>query len=129
MKIAMMGAWNTDSGASIHAELIGREWVKMGIDLKVFTFYRHAFHGMAFTRKEDEDYVSRCFTVQGFPEPHMDTAPFLENDYDIFVAQDLGMLPREQLLDIFPYIKKKAKTINVIHDGELSTKPNFFKFD
>ena len=34
MKIAMMGAWNTDSGASIHAELIGRSWIEKGIDLK-----------------------------------------------------------------------------------------------
>jgi hypothetical protein len=129
MKIAMMGAWNSDSGASIHAELIGRAWVNMGIDLKVFTFFKHAFHGFAHTKKEDEDYVTRCFTAFGFPTSEMDTAALLDADYDIFVVQDLGMLPVDHLLDIFPQIKKKAKTVNVIHDGELSKKPNFFKFD
>ena len=129
MKIGMMGAWNTDSGASIHAELVGRAWVEMGIDLKVFTFFKHAFHGTALTKKEDEPYVTRCFKAYGFPNPELDAAPVLEADYDIFIAQDLGMLPIPQLLEIFPAIKKKAKTVNVIHDGELSRKPGFFKFD
>jgi hypothetical protein len=129
MKIAMMGAWNSDSGASIHAELLGREWIQKGIDLKVFSFYKHAFHGTAITKKEDENYVTRCFPAYGFPDSEMDIASLLEADYDIFVAQDLGMLPMDHLLDVFPQIKKKAKTVNVIHDGSLSNKPNFFKFD
>jgi hypothetical protein len=131
MKIAMMGAWNTDSGASIHAELIGRAWVEMGIDLKVFTFYRHSFHGTAITAKprEEEKYVSRCFTVYGAPHPEFDTKPILNADFDVFVVEDLGMLPMPQLLAIFPQIKKKAVTVNVIHDGDLSDKPEFFKFE
>jgi hypothetical protein len=129
MTIAMMGAWNTDSGASIHAELIGRAWVEKGIDLKVFSFYKHAFHGTALTKKQDENYVTRCFKAYGFPNPEMQTAPLLETDFDIFVAEDLGMLPMEHLLNIFPEIKKKAKTVNVIHDGELSRKSGYFKFD
>ncbi len=129
MKVAMMGAWNTDSGASIHAELVGRAWVNKGIDLKVFSFYRHSFHGTALTKKVDEDYVRRCFTVYGTPNPEMDTASLLDEDFDIFVTQDLGMLPMSHLLDIFPQIKKKAKTVNVVHDGELSKKPEYFKFD
>ncbi|MEA3488781.1 MAG: hypothetical protein U9R44_00360 [Candidatus Omnitrophota bacterium] len=131
MKIAMLGSWNTDSGASIHAELVGRAWVEMGIDLRVFSFYRHSFHGTALTKTalEEENYVTRCFTVYGVPTPEMNTTPLLEEDYDIFVVQDLGMIPMTHLLDIFPQIKKKAKTINVIHDGELSEKPEFFHFD
>ena len=129
MKIGMMGAWNTDSGASIHAELVGRAWVEMGIDLKVISFYRHSFHGTALTKKVDEDYVTRCFTVYGVPHPELDATPILESDFDIFVTQDLGMIPMANLLNIFPQIKKKAKTVNVVHDGELSKKPEYFKFD
>ncbi len=134
MKIAMMGAWNTDSGASIHAELVGRGWARKGIDLKVFSFYRHSFHGTVITKtpEEEEDYVKRCFTVyyeSGFPEAELNPKPLLEEDYDIFVGQDIGMLPLKQLLKIFPEIKKKAKTINVIHDGALSKRPEFFELD
>lgn len=79
MKIALMGAWNTDSGASIHAELIGRAWVEKGIDLKVFTFYRHSYHGTAITKsgEEEENYVKRCFTVYSVPTPSFTPRPFL----------------------------------------------------
>jgi len=131
MKVAMMGSWDTDSGAAVHAELIGRALVDKGVDLKVFSFYRHSFHGTAFTRDpaEEEDYVKRCFTVYGVPNEKMDTAVVLAEDYDIFLVEDLGMIPMKPLLDIFPEIKKKAKTINIIHDGALSDKPEFFKFD
>ncbi|MFQ5952769.1 MAG: hypothetical protein ACE5JK_05115 [Candidatus Omnitrophota bacterium] len=129
MKIGMIGAWNTDSGASIHAELVGRQWVEKGIDLKVFTFYKHAFHGTALTKKEDEPYVTRCFAPYGFHHLPMNTTPLLEADFDIFVAQDLGMLPMAHIMNIFPEIRKKAKTVNVVHDGELSGKPEYFQFD
>jgi hypothetical protein len=131
MKIAMIGSWNSDSGAAIHAELIGRAWIEKGIDLKVFTFYRSSFHGTALTKsaKEEEDYVTRCFTVYGLPNAEMDTKPIVEEDFDILVAEDLGMIPMRDLLKIFPDIKKKAKTVNIIHDGKLSDKPEFFKFD
>jgi len=131
MKIAMIGSWNSDSGAAIHAELVGRAWVEKGIDLKVFTFYRNSFHGTALTKnqQEEEDYVTRCFTVYGIPNAEMNTKPILEEDFDIFIAEDLGMIPMRDLLSIFPAIKKKAKTVNIIHDGELSDKPEFFKFD
>jgi len=131
MKIAMMSAWNTDSGASIHAELIGRAWVEKGIDLKVFSFFRHSFHGTVLTKRahEEEAYVNRCFTVYGVPNAELDVAVLMKEDFDIFVAEDLGMLPMKQLLTIFPEIKKKAKTISIVHDGELSEKEEYFKFD
>lgn len=130
MKIAMIGAWNTGSGASIHAELIGREWVKKGAELSVFSFYDHSFHGKVFTTPPDreEKYVTRCFTKYGDPAPKLDPAGILKGDFDIFVVQDLGMLPIGQLLPIFPEIRKKSRTVNIIHDGEISTKPDFFDF-
>ncbi|MBD3379761.1 MAG: hypothetical protein GF408_04795 [Candidatus Omnitrophica bacterium] len=131
MKIAMMGAWNTDSGASIHAELVGREWVKKGIELKVYTFYRDSYHGTSITAspEEEEEYVTRCFPVY----PHQDIrksdfSGILNSDFDIFITQDLGMLPMKYLLDIFPYVKKKARTVTVIHDNKPSDKPEFFQF-
>jgi glycosyltransferase involved in cell wall biosynthesis len=55
--------------------------------------------------------------------------PFLTADYDIFVVQDLGMLPKDLLGKIFHRIKKKAKTVNVIHDGKLAEDPAFYQFD
>ena len=128
MKIAMMSAWNEDSGVSIHAELIGREWVKMGHDLKVFSFFTHDFHGTAIVGK-DEDYVVRCFTTSGAKSPYLDPRPILEADFEIFVTQDLGMLPKDCLGKIFLHIQKQASTLTVIHDNGPSPDPSFYQFD
>jgi glycosyltransferase involved in cell wall biosynthesis len=123
-----MSAWNTDSGASIHAELIGREWVKAGHQLSVFSFYEYSIHGTALTDK-DEDYVIRCFTTSTHSQVKLDPVPFLREDYEIFVVEDLGMLPQDPLGKIFHWIKRKAKTVTVIHDGRLSDNPSFYQFD
>jgi hypothetical protein len=74
-----MGAWNTDSGASIHSELIGREWINTGHQLTVFSFYEHSIHGTALTNK-DEDFVYRCFTTSNHPNIKLDPLPFLRED-------------------------------------------------
>ncbi len=123
-----MGAWNTDSGASIHAEPIGREWVEAGHHLSVFSFYEYSIHGTAITDK-DEDYVTRCFTTSKHPKVKLNPLPFLREDYEIFVVGDLGMLPQDPLRKIFHWIKRKAKTVNVIHNGGLSEDPSFYQFD
>lgn len=128
MKIGLMGAWNTDSGASIHAELIGREWIKAGHRLSVFSFYEYDIHGTAITDK-DEDYVTRCFTTSTHPQAKLNPIPFLKEDYEIFAVEDLGMLPQDSLGSIFHWIKKRAKTVTVIHDGRLSEDPSFYQFD
>jgi len=128
MKIAMMSAWNEDSGVSIHAELIGREWVKMGHDLKVFSFFTYDFHGTAIIGK-DEDYVVRCFTTPGSKTPYLDPRPILEADFEIFVTEDLGMLPKDGLGKIFHHIQRKASTLTVIHDNCPSADPSLYQFD
>lgn len=128
MKIAMMSAWNEDSGVSIHAELIGREWVKMGHNLKVFSFFTHDFHGTAIVGK-DEDYVVRCFTTSGSKSPYLDPRPSLEADFDIFVTEDLGMLPKDGLGKIFHHIQRKASTVTIIHDNAPSPDPSFYQFN
>jgi len=127
MRIVIMGGWNIASGASVHSELIGRELAK-NHDLLVMSFYKHSFHGLCLTR-EDEDYVVRCFTQYGDKNSKLDPTPFIKENYDIFIVEDLGMLPMGLLANIFPQIKKKAKTINIIHDGMPSSKPGFYKFD
>ncbi|MDI6704200.1 MAG: hypothetical protein QME40_05990 [bacterium] len=128
MDIGMMSAWNQDSGASIHAELIGREWVRMGHQLSVFSFLKTDFHGTAIVC-EDEDYVSRCFTTSQAKPPFLDVQPILKADYDIFITQDLGMLPQDELAKIFHLIKQRARTVTIIHHNRLPSNPSFYQFD
>jgi len=129
MKIAMMSPWDTACGASIHAELIGREWIKMGHELKVF-----APIGEKLTN-EDEPYVSRCYTrdrefIKGIMKQlSLDPELFLKSDYDFFVVQNLETMPMNELLKSWSQIKAKAKTIQVIHEGYLPPYPEFYLFD
>jgi len=130
MKIGMMSSWNTDSGASVHAELVGREWVKMGHSLKVFSFIKKPgyFHGTTFVA-EDEDYVIRCFSCFNAPQVFFDPRPFLLEDYEIFIGEDIGMFPLDELSKIYRFIQKKAKTVNVIHTNVLPDRASFYQID
>jgi len=121
MKIAMMSAWNVACGVSTHAEPIGREWIKAGHELKVFAPQEEDKLPTA----RDESFVSRCYSIRRSPkltvkDLWLDPKPFLEFDYDFFVVQNLELFPIYELIKIFPQIKKKAKTILVIHEGNKS---------
>jgi len=125
LKIAMMTAWNTDSGVAVHAEAVGKAWIEMGHDLRIFTFLKDDFHGEEITA-EDEPFVTRCFG-QSTGTNFLDPRPILSADYDYFVVQDLGMLPKDKLAQIFPLIKRKAKTVHVVHDNSPSADPAFYQ--
>ncbi len=130
MRIAMMSTWNAACGVSTHAELIGREWVRMGHELKVFA---PANDEKVITDK-DESYVTRCYTVdrepvKGLKPSSLDKEVCLESDYDIFIIQNLELMPMDKLLEIWPQIKARAKTIQVIHEGYPPPYPEFYRFD
>lgn len=128
MKIGMMTAWNQDAGPAIHAELIGREWVKMGHELRIFSFLKSDFHGTAIVG-QDEEYVFRCFTPSRAERPFLNARPLVEFQPDFFVTQDIGMLPMNELAKLFHHITRKAKTITVIHDRMLLPNPSFYQFE
>lgn len=125
-RIAMMTAWNTDSGAAIHAEPIAKAWIKQGHDLKIFTFIKEDFHGEEITGV-NESYVTMCFGTT--KTNYLDPLPILSSDYNLFIVQDLGMLPKDKLAKNFSIVKKKAKTMHVVHDNTPSTDPSFYQFD
>jgi len=121
MKIAMMTPWNVACGVSIHAELIGREWVKAGHELKVFAPKEEDKLPTA----RDEPFVRRCYSrgkdfQGGLKGLWLDSEPLLKSDYEVFVAQNLELLPVRELAKIFPEIRSKAITILVIHEGNKS---------
>ncbi len=122
----MIGAWNTDSGVAVHAEPIGKAWVEMGHELTVFSFTEDDFHGEGFTG-EDEDYVIRCMGTK--KANFLDPRPILRHNFDIFIVQDLMMLPIENLVKIFPLIRKKSRTVHIVHENSLPEDSQFYQFD
>ncbi len=127
MKIGIMAAWNTTSGVAMHAEPIAKAFRDMGHEIVVFTFYKDDYHGDGITA-DDEDFVIRCFGTR----PHtkrLDPRPFIDNDYDILLVEDLGMLPIDKLADISHVLRKKAKLIHVVHENRPPEDTWFYKID
>ncbi len=131
MKIGMMCLWNAANGPSIHAELVGRAWVKSGHQLKVFSATKHP--DARPTLQRDENFVIRHFTVEEiFPftrSSWFDPEPILSEDLDVFVAQNVERMPVERLLEVYPDIKERAVTVQVVHEGRAPDDPLFYKFD
>ena len=131
MKIAMMSPWNVACGVSTHAELIGKEWIKAGHKLKLLAPIEEKTQPVT---AKDEPYITRCYTIdrdiKGILKPlSLDPKPFLESDYDFFIVQNLELMPIGKLLEIWPQIKAKARTILVIHEGYLPPYPEFYQLD
>ncbi len=123
MKIAILSRWNTACGVSLLAELVGREWAK---EHEIVVFAPNNIRPVG----EDEEFVVRCYSDEGdHTKTFFDPEPFLEEDYDIFFAQRLEWTPLKNLLEIFPQIKKKAKTVYVIHERKPPTNPIFYEFE
>ncbi len=127
MKIGIMAAWNTTSGVAMHAEPIGKALKKKGHEIIVFTFKAEDYHGEGITGK-DEKYVIRCFGTSNHTNT-LDPRPFLENEFDILLVEDLGMLPAEKLNNIIPILKKKAKIIHVVHENRICEHSWFYQID
>jgi hypothetical protein len=123
----MMAAWNQTSGVSIHSELVGKRWVEQNNVLKVFSFIEKDYHGRSLIGK-DEEYVTRCFGTRQLTN-FFDPTPFLEEDYEIFVAQDINMVPMDKLGKIFHNIKRRSKTVHVVHENRLSKDSSFYQHD
>ena len=109
MKIAMMCLWNAANGASIHAKLVGRAWVKLGHQLRVFSAKKHPDARPNF--QEDEGFVIRHFSVdEVIPVTRatsFDASPLLESDYQVFVAQNVERLPAAKYLKSIRMLRRK----------------------
>jgi hypothetical protein len=127
MKIALLSAWNTDSGVAVHAEPLGKVWLEKGHKLTVFSFIRDDFHGEGFT-SEDEDFVIRCVGTAERTK-YLDPRPILTSDYDVLVVQDSMIFPQDKLARIFSLIRRKAKTVHVVHENVLPEETAFYQFD
>ena len=131
MKIGMMCLWNAANGPAIHAELVGRAWVQSGHKLMVFSSEEHP--DARPTLQKDEDFVIRNFRVDKvYPftrAASFDPSSLLNEEYEVFVAQNVERLPADKLIEVFPEIKKKAVTIQVVHEGKAPEDPLYYKFD
>ncbi len=92
------------SGQSSHAEPIGRAWLEMGHELKVFA---PAGMDLSLIYQQDEPFVRRCYMQDIWGERDrsdyfFDPRPFLEEDYEIFLVEMAAIMPMPELLEHIP---------------------------
>ena len=111
MKIVMMSRWNIPCGVSLHAELIGREWVKMGHDLQVLA----PVEVEGYRCDVDEPYVKRCYTLRNKPGYFFDPEPFLRQDCDIFFDKELMKYSGlgEAMVEVFEERERLKQTLRI----------------
>jgi len=129
LKIALMSRWNAACGTSLLGELIGRELLRRGYKL----FILAPSNDDKLIAPSDEEEVIRCYSIYEFGwrevRKELDPEPFLNLDYNIFMAQGFSFITcEEQFREIFPEIKKKARTIYIVHERNLGLSP-FAEFD
>jgi glycosyltransferase involved in cell wall biosynthesis len=120
-RVALFGRWNATCGVSMHAELIGREFIEMGNELLVFAptlgsankWWHHI------PVREDEDFVIRCYeeASPGGEGGRIRGDGVLSEDYDIFIVESYASIPYRAIHRVLPRINKKARTILVVHEG------------
>ena len=132
-KIAIMTAWNSDSGVFFHAYPLVRAWREMGLEVHVLSFIKEDFHGHVMFGP-DEPFVIRCFGTPGKTN-FLDPRPLLTLDYDVLVLEDLKQLPMAKLALIWHHLRRKARAIvHVLHENSILGRrppqpPEFYAFD
>ncbi len=125
MKIAVMSSYHIDDGASVHSEALVDAWIKMGHKVLVFSFIKDDFPPESSTG-EDERRVIRCFS--GRHKKFIDPRPILISDFDIFVVENLRLLPIDELAKIFTLIRNRSRTIHIVHESSLPDETWFYQF-
>ena len=126
MKIAILSRWNATCGVSLHAELLGRAFYRMGYEVKVFAPTHESanrdWHHKPLDVK-DEPWVYRIYSeTDDFTYPDggwLDHETLLTEDYDVLVVEGYQRLPVKKLRRVAGKLKKKTKLVLVVHTGYL----------
>ncbi len=121
MKIGIISRWNATCGVSMHAEMIGREFIKMGHDVRIFAptieSANKQWHHKIIT--EDEDYVTRCYEEQTGNNCRggIDTKLILSEKPDLLIVESYSTLPYKDIENLIRMFKGKGRTVCVVHEG------------
>jgi len=123
LTIGFLTRWNATCGVSLHAELLGRELLQRGHQIRVFaptveSADRWWHHRII---QPDEDFVIRCYEEA---EPgavlrggSVDAEWILSSDFDVFVVESYISIPYEAVSRILPKIRARVPTVLVVHEG------------
>ncbi len=124
MKVGFLSRWNATCGVSLHAEMIGRELVKLGHKIIVYAptvksaskWWHHRIIS------SDEEYVYRCYeesSPDGRYRGSLDKDLILSMDLDALIIESYTSIPYRYVEELVIEIKKRRgyPVILVVHEG------------
>ncbi len=120
MNIGIFSRWNATCGVSMHAELIGIEFLKMGHNLKIFAPYTQTANKWWHHKivRDDEGFVIRCYSEldpDTMGNGKVDEEKVLSEDIDFLIVESYVSIPYSDIENLVRKID--AITIAVIHEG------------
>lgn len=123
MEIGILSRWNATCGVSMHAELISKEFIKKGHQVKIFAPYKESANRWWHHKivREDEDFVIRCYyeldpiDMKG---GGIDMERVLEEDFDILIVESYNSIPYKDVEILTKELRKDGKLVTlVVHEG------------
>ncbi len=120
-RVALISRWNATCGISLHAEMIGREFIKRGYPLKVFAPTLESagkwWHHIKI-REEDEEYVERVYEEI---DPEGKGGSFkreavLDFKPDLIILESYQSLPHKDIEELIKEVGVPA--FAVLHEGD-----------
>ena len=129
MRIAIVSRWNATCGISLHAELLGRTWRSMGIEVDVYAptvetasmDWHHRVLG------RDEPWVHRVYDEVWAGTQRFDYRPILEGGYDVVLVEAYRGLPLKPLAELVERLRGRSLRVAVIHEGDVEGVEPFLK--
>jgi len=122
LRIAIMSRWNATCGISLHAELVGRELMRLGHDIVVFAPYVESANKWWHHRliRDDEDFVVRCY-CEADPswtfEGSIDEDRVLSEPFDALIVESYASIPYRHVERLVEKLRGKVPVVAVIHEG------------
>lgn len=120
MNIGILSRWNATCGVSMHAELIGTEFLKMGHNLKVFAPYTQTANKWWHHKiiRDDEEFVIRCYSEldpDTMSNGKVEVEKVLSEDIDLLIVESYISIPYSDVENLARKID--AVTVAVVHEG------------
>jgi len=123
VRIALLSRWNATCGVSMHAEMITREFLNMGLDVKVFAPYIESadkwWHHKVI--REDEDFVIRCYNElnpNSMEGGGVEEENILSEDFDALLVESYTSIPYEDVERLVTNLRNQGiASYVIIHEG------------
>lgn len=118
MRVAFVSRWNATCGISLHAELVGRELLKMGHEVRVAAPKLDSANRDWHHKKldvEDEEFVFRCFDETDDGLASFDESVLEEFEPDVIIVEAYPRLPWKVLPRVLERLRRDARILAVIH--------------